>query len=220
MKKKLPSELTRALIVLRPFKIKKYLSNSDEPKLHLGCGPVYKEGWLNADKFDSRADIYLNGYKKMPFKDNTFKYIYSEHTLEHLKIAKVPFFLGECLRVLQPGGIFRVTVPDLKLLATKYVNNDQAFFAPYLDEYKKYREEGNYKYWLVRSPAGILNTLGTKYFFHHRWFYDYETIRLCAEEIGFRQALHQSYGQSEARILGDMDQKMRKHETVYVDLIK
>ena len=64
----------------------------------------------------------------MPFKNNTFNYLYSEHTLEHLEITKVKFFLKECWRILKPGGIFRVTVPDLELLATKYVEKDTDLF--------------------------------------------------------------------------------------------
>jgi len=220
MKKKLPSELTRIFIFIRPFKVKKYLENTQEPKLHIGCGPQYKEGWLNADKFDSRADIYLNGYDKMPFKNDTFDYIYSEHTLEHLKITKVKFFLEECLRVLKPGGVFRVTVPDLELLATKYVEKDTDFFASYLEEYEPIRKKGNLKYWLVRSPAGILNTLATKHFFHHRWFYDFETLRQCGKEIGFQKIIKCQFGKSEYPLLGKMDIADRKHETLYVELTK
>ncbi|MEM6632724.1 MAG: methyltransferase domain-containing protein [Bacteroidota bacterium] len=220
MKQKLPSELTRVLILVRPFKIRKYLKNHPEPKLHIGCGPQYREGWLNADKFDSRADIYMNGYNRMPFKDNTFNYLYSEHTLEHLRITKVKFFLEECRRVLKPGGIFRVTIPDLELMAQKYVEKDYAYFQPYLEMHEKKREDGNPKYWLVRTPGAILNTIATRYFFHHRWFYDFKTLELCCKELGFQKVEKCAYNQSEVDLLANMDRETRKRETLYVELTK
>ena len=220
MKGKLPSELTRVLILTRPFKVRQYLKKHPEPKLHLGCGPNFKEGWLNADKFDSRADIYLNAYHRMPFSDQTFFYLYSEHTLEHLKITKVKFFLEECLRILKPGGIFRITVPDLELLAKKYVEKDKTFFEPYLQKYEPKRKSGKAKYWMVRSPGGIINTLATRHFFHHRWFYDFETLSACAKEVGFKDCLRKSFNQTEANVLKNMDRQERAHETLYVELIK
>lgn len=219
-KKKLPSELTRVLVLVRPFKIKQYLKSHAEPKLHLGCGPKYKEGWLNADKFDSRADIYLNGYKRMPFNDNTFQYLYSEHTLEHLRITKIKFFLEECHRVLKPGGIFRITVPDLELVARKYVEKDQEFFRPYLEKYEPQRKQDKAKYWLVRTPGGVVNTLATKYFHHHRWFYDFDTLSQCCQEVGFEKVERKSFQDSEVPALATMDWAHRKHETLYMELTK
>jgi len=220
MKKKLPSELTRILILTRSLKIRKYLKTYSEPKLHIGCGQNYVEGWLNADKFNSNADIYLNAYARAPFKNNTFQYLYSEHTLEHLKITKVKFFLEECFRILKPGGIFRITVPDLELLATKYIEKDAAFFEPYLEMYEHHRLSGNLKYWMVRSYGSILNTLGTKHFFHHRWFYDFDTLEPCCQEVGFRKVNKRSFRNSEVELLGDMDRESRKHETLYLELTK
>ena len=220
MKFKLPSELTRILAIVRPFKINKYLKENTDPKLHIGSGLNYKEGWLNADKFDSGADIYLDGYQRMPFKDKTFNYLYSEHTLEHMKITKVQFFLEECMRVLKPNGIFRITVPDLEIFATKYVERDGEFFKPYLDKFEPRSRNGKSKYWMVRSYGGILNLIGTKYFFHHRWFYDFETLEKCCKEVGFQKIERKSFRESKIEFLGQMDRETRKHETLYIELSK
>ncbi len=82
----------RFRVLVRNQKIKQHLKSNKSPRLHIGCGSNHVVGWLNADKFNPAADIYLNVYKKMPFKGNTFDYLYSEHTLEHLNITKVKFF--------------------------------------------------------------------------------------------------------------------------------
>src|SRR3989338_5668159 len=52
--------------------------------------------------------------RPLEFADNTFYAVYHSHLLEHLPKRYVPVFLQECWRVLKPGGILRVVVPDLE----------------------------------------------------------------------------------------------------------
>jgi len=90
-------------------------------KLHLGCGPNRKDGWVNVDLFDSRADLQLDLREPWPFPDNCASYIYSEHVLEHFEVhVEVPHLLGEALRVLEPGGVFDVSVPETGTLLRAY----------------------------------------------------------------------------------------------------
>jgi len=82
-------------------------------KLNLGCGPMRKDGWVNVDLFDRGADLQLDLRAPWPFPDNSVSYIYNSHVFEHLEIdEEVPHFLREALRVLEPGGMFDVLVPD------------------------------------------------------------------------------------------------------------
>ena len=46
--------------------------------------------------------------------------------LEHLDRAEARSFLGECLRVLAPGGILRLAVPDLRNAAYQYLRLSDA----------------------------------------------------------------------------------------------
>lgn len=48
----------------------------------------------------------------LPFKDETFDYVYSQHVLEHLH--NPIHFLKECERVLRPGGCLYVECPDVR----------------------------------------------------------------------------------------------------------
>ena len=82
-------------------------------QLNLGCGPNPKKGWLNIDLFERTADLQLDLREPWPFPDNSVSYIYSEHVFEHFDFHReVPYFLAEALRVLEPGGVFDVVVPD------------------------------------------------------------------------------------------------------------
>ncbi len=47
--------------------------------------------------------------------------VYHSHLLEHLRADEARAFLGECWRVLKPGGVLRIAVPDLEGIARAYL---------------------------------------------------------------------------------------------------
>lgn len=65
--------------------------------------------------------VCWNLKRGIPFPDRNFDVVYHSHVLEHLDREDAPGFLRECRRVLRPGGILRVVVPDLEQLARRYV---------------------------------------------------------------------------------------------------
>lgn len=59
--------------------------------------------------------------KGIPFPDGSVDAVYHSHLLEHLDREAVPGFLAEVRRVLKPGGIHRIVVPDLERDARDYL---------------------------------------------------------------------------------------------------
>ena len=216
----LRGELVRIKTLIRPFVVKKYLQATQEPKLHLGCGSKRFPGWLNADRFKADADIYLNACRRYPFADNTFRAVYTEHMLEHIPVDYVPGLLSEVHRILQPGGMFRVTVPDLDIYVEKYTAQDRAFFEPILVNYREKMKDQKKKYWLVRTPGGAFMSRAVHRCYHHHWMYDFQTLKSCLEEIGFKTVLKQQFNQSVLPEAGLLDRPDRQFETLYVDAIK
>lgn len=49
---------------------------------------------------------------KFPIPDNTVTRIHTEDFLEHIRIEEIKVLIAECFRVLKPGGIMRIGVPD------------------------------------------------------------------------------------------------------------
>ena len=49
------------------------------------------------------ADFLINPSDKLKFDDNSFDFVLSSQVLEHVK--DVDQYMGECLRVLKPGGV-------------------------------------------------------------------------------------------------------------------
>ena len=63
---------------------------------------------------------YLNLAKSFPFDANSFDNAFSAHVFEHLYREQAVHCAREIHRVLKPGGIFRVSVPDLDRAVRQY----------------------------------------------------------------------------------------------------
>lgn len=92
-------------------------------KLNIGCGSNTHADWLNADLFRSKNVKKVNIKKPLPFKSNSVDIIYHSHLLEHIEKTKAKKFIKECYRILRPGGMMRVVVPDLEKICREYIKN-------------------------------------------------------------------------------------------------
>ena len=90
--------------------------------LNLGCGDTYHKNWINID-YSSVSNYVLEHdlSKGIPLENETVDFLYNSHILEHFSKESAKKLLNECYRVLKPGGIIRVVIPDLKSLAEEYL---------------------------------------------------------------------------------------------------
>lgn len=110
--------LRSELLELRCLRVRDQLAELDvtagarDLKLHIGCGRGYLDGWINIDIHP--APLSLNVLWGLPFAKHSVSRAFVSHLLEHLFYPRdVQFFLGELKRVLAPGGVVRVVVPDI-----------------------------------------------------------------------------------------------------------
>jgi predicted SAM-dependent methyltransferase len=207
-------------ILARPFARRRYFAGHPVRKLHLGCGARIVPGWLNADKFTWDSDIFLDAYRRFPFPERSFRIVYAEHLVEHVRIDRVAGFLREVHRILEEGGLFRLSCPDLELFAARYVAGDREFFQPILDHFERKRStKPHAKYWLLRSPGAAFMSRAM-HFHNHRWMYDFETLRVALSEVGFGTVIKQRYRESVVDEAGAMDSEGRAPESLYVDALK
>lgn len=61
--------------------------------------------------------------KGIPFDSNTTDVVYQSHLLEHLDKDDAVKFLLEIERVLKPGGIHRIVVPDFERVCKAYLSH-------------------------------------------------------------------------------------------------
>lgn len=83
--------------------------------LNLGCGQRFcgNTSWTNIDFNSADGRVIAHDLRqKLPFDDNRFDAVYHSHVLEHFTRGDGQQFISECWRVLKPGGVLRVAVPD------------------------------------------------------------------------------------------------------------
>ena len=92
--------------------------------LQIGSGLNPLPGFDNLDfYFAHRGQAKHIGHdlrRALPFDDNSFEGVYSEHTMTMLYPAEAMAVIREVHRVLKPGGIFRCSLPDLALFIQFY----------------------------------------------------------------------------------------------------
>jgi len=94
------------------------------PYLNLGCGTNFRRDWTNIDIVSDSPDVIAHDLLEgIPFPDRRFEFVYHSHVMEHLPRGRVHDFIRECCRVLQPGGILRVVIPNLEEIARHYLRN-------------------------------------------------------------------------------------------------
>jgi predicted SAM-dependent methyltransferase/cephalosporin hydroxylase len=98
-------------------------SPTDLMLLNLGCGAHFHTSWINLDIAPATKEVIAHDLasEPLPFDASTCCAVYHSHVLEHIPPAQVPGFIGECHRVLAPGGVLRIAVPDLEGIAREYL---------------------------------------------------------------------------------------------------
>jgi SAM-dependent methyltransferase len=95
--------------------------------VNLGCGRRYHPDWINIDIVPSGPGVIQHDLRQgIPLPDNSCDVVYSAAVLEHMRREDALTFLRECYRVLKPGGIVRVGVPDLEKLCQLYLSKLRA----------------------------------------------------------------------------------------------
>jgi predicted SAM-dependent methyltransferase len=94
--------------------------------LNVACGDhfILNSSWENIDFAPKCKEIKQgNVLKGLPYKENTFEIVYSSHLVEHISRKDILNFLIECRRVLKPGGLIRLVLPDFEKIAREYLKN-------------------------------------------------------------------------------------------------
>lgn len=97
-------------------------------KLHVG-GEEAKEGWTVLNVQEGPCVDVVGTCTAMPaVEDASCDEVYASHVLEHLRYEdELPQALAEFFRVLKPGGLLRVAVPDLDFLCRLFVLQELDF---------------------------------------------------------------------------------------------
>lgn len=134
--------------------------------LNLGCGNRYHPAWINIDVVPAGPEVIAHDLRRgIPLADDSYDVVYHSHLLEHLRRPDALGFMRECYRVLRPGGILRVAVPDLERLCQAYLDKLEGalnqvcsaddyewMMIELYDQTVRERSGGDMRAFLARSP--------------------------------------------------------------------
>ena len=140
-------------------------------------------------------------------------WVFSEHFIEHIEPQQAIAWLAEVRRVLRPGGIARISTPDLALYASGYHDPAQRFYQLHR---QRLGQMGIHN--TPPSRAWMMNQIFRYY--GHRWLYDFEEIAGAATRAGFNPAAIRKVGFGSGSVpeLAALDQPLRNDESLYVEI--
>jgi predicted SAM-dependent methyltransferase len=97
-------------------------------KLHLGCGNIKLAGWCNVDAMPTIAADVIDDIRLLKhFPNGSVQEIYACHVLEHFAHDEIQPILRRWYEVLSPGGVLRISVPDIDRIVRIYYKNFKHF---------------------------------------------------------------------------------------------
>ncbi|NYV74001.1 methyltransferase domain-containing protein [Streptomyces sp. UH6] len=188
-------------------------------------------GWLNTDAVGLRCGeartetgrvyrvddtahfVQADARHRLPFADGATPWVYAEHFIEHLTLDEGIRWLREVGRILTPGGLLRLTTPDL----ARYVDGyrlDDGFYATHRE-----------RLLLLGAPPDEVPerrafTINQIFHFHgHRWIYDEDELSFALTTAGFPAAgiVRRAYREGAEPAVAALDRQVRNDETLYVE---
>jgi hypothetical protein len=175
-----------------------------------GCGFSAPDGWLNFDASPTlRFERSLVGFlyprngarfprgvrygdivRGLPIHEQSCRAVYCSHVLEHLALEDCDRALANSFRYLEPGGVFRLVVPDFAAYIESYLQDlsDQSALvfmeSSGLGRTRRSRGiEGLLRGWLGNSE--------------HRWMWDERSMAARLRHHGFVNIRRATYGDSD-----------------------
>ena len=159
-------------------------------KLHLGCGwRNFGPEWIHIDGGDYEHLDY-NDITNLPYDDNLVDVIYASHVIEYFDRHEIKSILQEWYRVLRPGGVLRVAVPDFLKLS-----------------------------WVYQDTKNLDNILGPLFgkmpmgdqTIYHKTLYDFNSLKDLLQSLGFKDIISYNWKETDHSQHDDHSQAYYPH---------
>lgn len=191
--------------------------------IQYGCGFCAPDGWVNFDasptllferipllgklftknmaRFPANVR-YGDIVKGLPIREGTVDGVYASHVLEHLPLADCQTALVNTWRLLKPGGIFRLIVPDLRWRASEYVDAAAAGDPNAGADFIRSTDMGTET--RARGPVGLASAIWGHS--RHLWMWDEASMRSALQRAGFREIRRFAMGDAEDQMFARVEE--------------
>ncbi len=183
------------------------MSTTPIKRLNWGCGSWTPEGWINSDiKDEPGVNLPCNILEGgLPLETDSIDYAVSIHALPEMHYSNLIPVLQELRRVLKPGGVLRLSLPDLDKGIAAYQRGDRDYFL---------------------IPDEEVKSAGAKFIVQMLW-YGYSKLLFTRDFIeemllkaGFAKVTHCAFKQTASAWPEILDLDNRENESLFVEAVK
>ena len=182
------------------------MSETSVRRLNWGCGSSPKPGWINSDRRPcAGVDVVADILAGLPLDDDSIDYAVSVHALQEIQYADLVPVLRDLRRVLRPGGVLRLVLPDLDQGIRAYLENSPDRF---------------------HVPDDEAKGLGGKFIVHMLWYgysrmlFTHDFVDELLLKAGFARVSRCRYRETASPHAGIVELDNREHESLFVEAVK
>ena len=179
--------------------------------VQFGCGLSCPSDWVNYDasptlriqRFPVVGRLLTRGRVRfpkgvkfgdicggLPEENGSVDNLYCSHVLEHLSLDDFRKALRESHRVLKPGGVFRLVMPDLEVMIDRYTASSSAEASI---DFVRSTLMG-----MERRPRSLVGRFTSAFGNDkHLWLWDHQSTILELERAGFHRVRKCQFNDSE-----------------------
>jgi predicted SAM-dependent methyltransferase len=175
-------------------------------RLNWGCGDWTIDRWINADiKAGDGVDLVGDIRDGLKLDSDSIDYAVSIHSLPEIPYTELVPTLAELRRVLKPGGVLRLALPDLDKGIEAYHRRDSSYF---------------------KVPDEDAGSVGAKFVTQMVWYgysrslFTHEFIEEQLLKAGFSSVQHCAYKQTAGPHPDIVALDNREQESLFVEAVK
>jgi SAM-dependent methyltransferase len=171
-------------------------------RLNWGSGG-YIEGWINSDRTPHPGvQVVADIRDGLPLETDSIEYAVSIHALPEIPYLDLVPVLQELRRILKPGGVLRLELPDLDKSIDAYLKADKDYFLIPDEE--------------VRSLGGKL-VVQLVWYGHARSPFTHDFVEELLVKAGFSRVSRCAYHTTSSKYPEIVGLDSRARESLYVE---
>ena len=186
-----------------PATARRHVAAVGPTRLQWGCGDRPAPGWINADRsFIEGVDLQGDIRDGLALPDHSVDYAVAIHALQGLQWHDIPIALAELKRVIKPGGVLRLGLPDMDLAIAAYQRGDADHFC---------------------VPDHDAKAIGAKLVTYLIWYgstctpFNFDFASEVLERAGFRDVQRCAFGKTASRHAEIVALDNRERESLFIE---